>query len=185
MPRSSIPRRWRIFAEHLLREPNATWAARAAGIAEKSANRWAYKVQRDPRFVAYFGERLARAEAEAKIQTHRVLEELAIVAHSSVEDFDVDPATGAVRVKEGLPPERIRAIASVDFIETVNQRSGEVTRTAKLRLWDKVAAITNAMKHKALLVERHVVDATVTRGPGRLTDAERAEALAKLVGGGS
>lgn len=153
-----IPRRWRLFAEHLLRDPNAARAARAAGVRESNARRWASRTKGNPRFLAYFADRLAEAEHEAQLQTHRILTEVGLIAHSSIDDYEIDYDAETIRVREGVPEDRIRAIAAVTFRrKTFTSRDGdkETTVTADVRLWNKNDALTVAMKHKALLVERH------------------------------
>lgn len=157
MAKAGIPRRWRIFAEHLLRDPNATKAAIAAGAKESNARRWGCKLKQKPRFAEYFAERLAEAEEAAQIQTHRVLQELRAIAHSSIDHYEVDWEQEKVRLREGAPEDALRAIAGVKFRRFEQRhRNGEVTATitCEIKLWDKNTALTNAMKHKALLTER-------------------------------
>lgn len=182
-----ISRRWRLFAEHLLRDTNASRAARAAGLKGPDANTraWACRTRKDPVFAAYFAERLAEAEEAARLQTHRILEELALVAHSSIDDYVVDWEHERLTVREGVPPEKMRAVAGVKFrkveVHDPRTRETETTFTAEIKLWDKNTALTNAMKHKALLVERH--EHTGKDGGPIEVDAVReriAERLARL-----
>lgn len=147
-----ITRRWRLFAEELLRDPNAARAARAVGVNDKNARHWAARVKADPDFQAYYAARLAEAEAETRIQTHRVLEELAVVAFSSVDDYLVDDL-GRVTVKDGAPDGAMRAVSSIKH--RIRSTDDGTEREVELRLWDKNPALANALKRLGLVVDRH------------------------------
>lgn len=79
----------------------------------------------------------------------RVLEELKLMAFSSIDDYEV--AGGVVRVKPGVDPRAIRAIKNVRFVRTENHRTGDVDEKTVVELADKTKAVELSMRHHGLL----------------------------------
>lgn len=145
------PRRARFVAAYLSLADGAK-AVVAAGFSPKSAAVMAVRLLRDPAIAKLIAEGQAAVIAQGKITQERVLDELALLAFSSVDNYTVDD-DGRVAVRDGRKPECIRAISSIKHRVTTDAE-GVVTRTTELRLWDKPGPIKLAGRHVGLFDDR-------------------------------
>lgn len=149
----------RRFAELYVETLNAAEAAKGAGYCEKFAKQVAYKLLRQDDVKAYVSLLEQQREEGTRLRRARVLEELAAVALSNVNDFIVDDA-GNLALAPGAHPDAMKAVASVKRTVDV-AKNGTITRRVEFRLWDKNAALANALKHLGLLIERVEVKANI------------------------
>ncbi len=144
-PRVSLPPKHARFVREYLVDLNATQAALRAGYSPRTADaqgsRLLTKVE-IARAVELASEKRAQ---RTEITADRVLQELALLAFSSIEHYTVDDA-GQVMVKEDAPPGAIRAIASVKHTIRTSH-DGEVIRDVEFRLWDKPGPLKLAGQH--------------------------------------
>ena len=161
-----LSRKALCFAELLgwSQDFNATRCAREAGYGEKSARRTASDLLADPRVKAIVDGIMAQRLAESRIRPDRVLEELAAVAFSSIDDYEPIPlletmaTTGkpdalGVRAKASAAPNAMRAVKKVTLEQHENVNGRFVTEV-RLELYDKVAALAQAMKHLGMLKDK-------------------------------
>ena len=100
--------------------------------------------------IAWLQEQRA---SDLQVRRQAVLDELSMIVHSSITDYDIDPEAATVTVKPGLPPERVRAIAKAKITKRVSLVTKEVTVSIELALWDKNAGIEKMMRHLGMLTE--------------------------------
>ena len=153
-----LSKKARQFAELLgwSQDFNATRCAREAGYSEQRARKTASELLADPRVKAIVDGIMAQRLAESRIRPDRVLEELAAIAFSSIDDYTVakadQPNAGEVLEKPSAPG-AMRAVKEVTIKQWINSKSSLVTQT-KIKLHDKSGALANAMKHLGLLKEK-------------------------------
>lgn len=172
----------RFVAEYLV-DLNATQAAIRAGYSAKTAE------QQGPRLLGNAGiaQAIQKAqEVRAKrtgITQDRVLEELSLLAFSSIDHYQIDDF-GNVTVKDEAPDGAIRAVASVKKSVHIDKK-GNVTRDVELRLWDKPGPLKLAGQHVGLFTKKVELSGSLeVRGTGlehltekELADVERVAAM--------
>lgn len=159
-PEAPLSERARQFAYALgwSEDFNATAAAKSVGYKGKHVRQTAAALKRDPRVKAIVEAILEERAGETRIKAALALEELALVMKSDLSHYRIDDA-GHVRVKPSAPPGAMRAVASIKRKRReIPQGKGEapiVIYETELRLYDKNAAIGNALKHLGLLKDLH------------------------------
>ena len=123
---------------------NGSEAARMAGYSENSAGAIASENLQKPEIQARIAELRATLSERTSISAEKVLREVALVAFSDHSEYEVD-ASGKLTLREGAPPEAIRAVGKLRFKRRVGD-DYEETET-EVGLWDKVAALRSLMKH--------------------------------------
>jgi phage terminase small subunit len=150
----------RLFAERLgwSQDFNATQIAIGVGYSPRSARKTASDLLADPRVKAIVDGIMAQRLAESRIRPDRVLEELAAIAFSSIDDYEIakadQPNAGHV-IEKPAAPGAMRAVKEVTIKQWINSKFSLVTQT-KIKLHDKSGALSNAMKHLGLLKEEKV-----------------------------
>lgn len=132
------------FVLGILHDPhNITKAAKGAGYADASAHVTASQLIIDPKIahVIALGQQLR--EDRTMVSADRTLNELAIIAFSSIGHFEMDPGTGKLQMAEGIPDYMMRAVSQAEFTTTVVEVGEKVTTTfkAKIKLWSKTDAL--------------------------------------------
>ena len=101
---------------------------------------------------------IAEANQALQVRTHftqdMVLKELALLAFSSVDHFDVDD-DGRVTPTKDAPAGAMRAVSSIKR-KVFTDKDGNVTRETELKLWDKPGPLKTAGKHVGLFNEREL-----------------------------
>lgn len=133
------PKAERFCAEYLV-DLDKTKAARRAGYSASRASQTGCDLYRDARVRARI-DALAQERVEAtRIRAYVVLEELAVVAFSSIENYEIDD-DARVQVRDGAPRGAIRAVARVKRKRRVIPRGPNVDPIieveTELALWDK------------------------------------------------
>jgi phage terminase small subunit len=206
------------FVEEYLVDLNATQAAVRAGYSPKTAEQQGARLLGHARVAAEIRQgQLQRSERTA-ITQEQVLAELAKIAFSDLADV-TDWGTREVAIGfdadgKKLKPEAIGEAVVVDYIQapyvdpvnrddlpkSVRSAVAEVALTRdgfKIKMHDKVAALTKLGQHLGMFVERHqhsgpnggpiaVATIDLTAQLARLTPEERAQVRAmalKLEGG--
>jgi hypothetical protein len=137
----------------VLRDPtNYEAAARTAGY--KHASVAAAKLNKKPAVAACIalGENLR--EDRTMLTSDRTLHEFAIIAFSDITDFAIDPRTGKITTREGVPQYATRAISKVKFdCESWTDEDGHVHFRVKteLGLWNKNDALKMLAMYQKLL----------------------------------
>lgn len=94
--------------------------------------------------------------------------EVNLLAHSSVGDFEIiehDDAADEIRVRDGVPPDAIRAISSATFEKKYDPKTGRVIhRIVRIALWNKNEAILRAGKRFNAFPDRLEISAATAAG---------------------
>ena len=85
------------------------------------------------------------------LSARNVLEELAILAFSSVNDFYMDAKTQTILPRPGVDPRAVRAIETVKMRHFVNPTTGEIEMQYDLKLHSKTKALEILARHFGLL----------------------------------
>jgi len=115
---------------------------RSSGGATRYQTKLASDIRRRPHVVAVERGMRRAALFRAEIDAGQVTAELARIAFSSVNHYEVDDA-GRVQLAPGAPLDAVQAVSSVEVDETVTQtETATITRRKKrLKLHPKVAAL--------------------------------------------
>lgn len=127
------------FIEAYLRHGRAADAAREAGYTDKNA---AWKVLAKPSVRAYIDEYRSIAAERHGINADLLMQNLAAIIGLNIDDLY--HANGALKLPSEMDEKTRMAVASIE--------EGQFGR--KLKAYDKLSAITLAMKHLGLLVDR-------------------------------
>lgn len=150
---SLFPKKRRFIDEYLLDPTSIKGAARRAGYpSQVQAN----QLHSEPIIQAVLS-RAFTARAEANLVTkERIVNELAILSFSDISNFVIDPLTGSVQVKEGVPEYALRCIQSVKVKSTTKTDEDGNTYTStetEVRLWSKPTALRMLGEHLGLFLE--------------------------------
>ncbi|HXE84699.1 MAG TPA: terminase small subunit [Gemmatimonadales bacterium] len=144
------------FCDEYLIDLRADLAAVRAGYSERSAKELGYQQLKKPHIAERIAQLMQDRERRTRIKAHRVLEELATVALSSIDDYVIDD-DGRVQLAEGAPEDAMRAVSSIKRkVKTYTMRDEPVTEIeTEIRLWDKPSTLRTALQHLGALIERH------------------------------
>lgn len=160
MPRSQTrlePRQERFVAEYLI-DLSASQAAVRAGYKDKRPEQVGYRLLRIPAIAKAIQERHLASLKRAEITADRVMGELGAISFSNLRDlFDEE---GHLLPIHEMPADVTRVIASIEVV-TAMMPGGErsaVEYISKIKLWNKLDALTLLAKHFKLIVDRQVHD---------------------------
>jgi len=129
-------------------EPNAKKAALAAGYSPKAARQTGSRLLTHPQVAAALRARGAAALARLEVSEDMVLQELAAIAFSNIEDFvewDQDAGALVVKASAEIPRHLASAIESIDeqvFKSENKDGSRLYERTKrKVKLYNKLDAL--------------------------------------------
>lgn len=151
------PRQKRFVEEYLI-DLNATQAAIRAGYSAHTAEQTASRLLRNVKVQEAIAAAQQARSQRTEITQDRVLREIASLSFADIRQlFD---SNGRLRSVHELPDDVASAIASVDSYEEFagsgdeRRRIGEVR---KIKLWDKVSALTLLAKHLGMLTEKREI----------------------------
>ena len=150
------------FVDEYLSDPdrNATKAARRAGYAFSSASGTASKLLQIPHVKAAIEARQGKAADALGITEVRILQELAKIGFSNVQDFaTLTEDGGSIR---DIPREHAAAIKEITVEQTDNGKYS--TKKAKISLADKKAALIDMGKHIGMFKEKVEHSGVLTLG---------------------
>lgn len=155
---------------------NATRAAIAAGYSKNTAAQAGWEVLRNPKVAAEIGRRQKELAAQKEVNAARVVDELAKLAFANLGDFYAVNEDGQLDVDlvALADPTKSAAITQIDITERPNG-----TRTTKIRLADKRAALVDLGRHLGLF-DVDAPPATTTPEPQDGDNDVRRLALAAL-----
>ncbi|HTE46635.1 MAG TPA: terminase small subunit [Gemmatimonadaceae bacterium] len=143
------------FCEEFLVDLNRTHACIRSGHSARSARSAGCRLMKDPRILTRINELMREREETTRVKAFKVLEELAVIAFSSIDHYAIDE-NGNVTVKADAPVGAMRAVSKIRRKVKVleqNDTSTIVEYDTELTLIDKNPPITNALKHLGLLKE--------------------------------
>lgn len=147
------------FVDAYVETGSGAESCRRAGIVKRDsarAKQTARELLNVPIVAAAVAQKRAERSMRTMITTDRVLQEVAILAFSNIDDYILDEH-GNVTVREGVPEDAMRAIASVKRKERREKdENGNIVviRETELRLWDKPGSIKMAGQHMKMFTER-------------------------------
>jgi phage terminase small subunit len=175
--------RQKLFCEEYLVDLNATQAAIRAGYSAKTANKIGPKLLVNVGIQTYISELRAKRSEKTEVTAIRVIEELALIAFSNVDDYRLD-ANGHLVMKDGTRPERMRAIASKrhKVKRMGDDDPGELVE-CDIKLWDKNKALDTLCKYLGLLkAELPPIESLLSRLPNDVAQKLRPLLTANLSG---
>lgn len=146
----------RVFANEYVRDFNGARAAAVAGWSEKRAAATASELLDDPECQAEIEKVMQQREQRSRVKAFKVLDNLAPLIESNLEHYMVDER-GNVTVKADAPADAMLAVSKIKRrIRHSTKPNGEgVTEIdVEIALWDKNAALGNAMKHLGMMKDR-------------------------------
>ncbi len=139
----------------------ASEAVTTAGYKTRNPRQKGWELMRVPLVATAIAQKMQERMARTKVTQDRVLNELAIIAFSSLDQYDIDLVTGSVDVVPGAAEHAVRAVSSIECTVTKDE-DGTETRHTEIRLWDKLSALTMMAKHLGMLDARLTVECEVT-----------------------
>ncbi|MFB3855011.1 MAG: terminase small subunit [Vicinamibacterales bacterium] len=175
-PRARLTPRQRRFVQEYVVDLNATAAATRSGYSTRAARAIGCENLTKPNIARAIKAALEARAARTAVTADRVLEELALLAFSSVEDYQVTDA-GEVVLAPTARPGAMRALQSIKHRLTTRGRGddAETVREVEIRLWDKPGPLRLAGQHLGLFIERHHVEADVSFSALVLAACKKAE----------
>lgn len=150
--KAAAAERRKAFAREYIRNGrNGTQAAIAAGFAPKSADVTAAQLLGDPRVRSLIDEITASAAQISGLSLERTLQEVARLAYADPRRM-FRPDGTLIPVHE-MDDDVAATVASFEHETKVTNDEdgiGTIARVAKLKTWDKNAALEKAMKHLGL-----------------------------------
>lgn len=151
--KAAAAERRKAFAREYIRNGrNGTQAAITAGFAPKSADVTAAQLLGDPRVRSLIDEITASAAQISGLSLERTLQEVARLAYADPRRM-FRPDGTLIPVHE-MDDDVAATVASIEHeTKVTNGEDGidtTIARVAKLKTWDKNAALEKAMKHLGL-----------------------------------
>jgi phage terminase small subunit len=115
-PESGLTLKQRLFVDHFLTHLNATKAYRDAGYTATThvtARVEAHALLIHPDLRDYVSLRMHERAQRLAVTADRVLLELCVVAYARLTDYRINPDTGELEVKPGVPQEALGAVRVV------------------------------------------------------------------------
>lgn len=144
-PEKSLNPRQRAFVAEYLIDLNATQAYIRAGYAPADAGVAGHQLLNNPKIAAEVEQGKAQRLSRVNMTADTVLEEMAALAKSSLDHYDIDDR-GNVVLTDGAPRNAMAAVQSVKK-KIRHDKDGGVTYEVELRLWDKPGPLKLMGKH--------------------------------------
>jgi phage terminase small subunit len=140
------------FAQELAKGASQTDAQVAAGFAYNTGN--ATRLANRPEVKARVQELLTAGAERAEITVERVLAELAKIGFSDIRKLFTD--RGSLKRVEDLDDDAAACLSSIEVVtkHVPGGDEGEVEHVAKIKLWDKRAALVDLGKHLGMFVDK-------------------------------
>jgi phage terminase small subunit len=142
---------WLFIKEYMI-DLNASEAAKRAGYSEANAGKVGPHLANLPHVRATIERLMEERTYKVEITQQRVLHELALLAFSDVNHYDIDD-NGNIALRQGAPKHAMRAVSKIKRKVSVD-KDGNVTREVELSLWDKPNPLRLAGKHVGLFWDK-------------------------------
>lgn len=144
-------RQTRFVAEYLI-DLNATQAAIRAGYSRKTAAKIGDENLRKPDIAREIKRAMDARAARSEVTQDRVLKEIAKLAFLDIAGaFDAD---GALLPLKDMDPDVRAALAGLEIAEITNDEGIAIGRVKKIKLADKIAALTLLARHMGMLNDK-------------------------------
>ena len=172
MPRFT-PKQARFVAEYLI-DLNATRAATRAGYSARTAYSAGQRLLKDVDVAAAIRKAMDKRAARTEITADRVLQEFAKIGFSDVRR--IFTSTGQLQPPTELDDETAAAVQSVEVVtrRVPGSEDGDTERVHKIKLADKIGALTQIGRHLGMFTDKSEVDlkgglnVTIDRGDADL-----------------
>ena len=163
-PKKLTPKQARFVDEYLC-DLNATQAAARAGYSARTANEQGSRLLANVSVRFALSEAMKAREKRTHITQDRVLQELARLAFSDIRKaFKED---GTLKLPQDLDDDTAAAMAGIDTITSSVHGGDEEAplslTTKKVKIADKNAALTLAMRHLGMLNDKLQLDMPLVR----------------------
>ncbi len=149
------------FCEEYLKDLNGAAAARRTGFSPKTSHIQACKLLMKANIQKYIVKLKKRISSKAIMTREEVLEELSLLARSSIENYiEIDELTGSIRSKpfSEMPKDTVRAIQSIEENRVIKEdaKGDQVTvyDKIKFKMHPKVKALEWLGKYHTLFEEK-------------------------------
>ena len=141
------------FVEEYLIDLNGTQAAIRAGYSPKTAEVTASRLLRNVKVQVAIADAFQARNERTQVTQDMVIQELARLGFANLGDHLVwDNGGVTVTSSVGLSEDAVRAVA-----EVYEHITADGTRTIRLKLHDKLAALDKLAKHLGMFVQRQEV----------------------------
>lgn len=150
------PKQERFVHEYLV-DANGAQAAIRSGYSKKGAKEAAYDLLQEPHIKAAINELKLKQQERLEISADDILRELFTIATTNLKDaFDENGQLLPIRE---MPDSIAKAISGLDVYKDFTE-GVEIGETRRVKLWDKIQALTLLGKHLKLFADRveHVAD---------------------------
>ena len=157
--RQAVAHRRMLFVEaYIANGNNATEAAKQASYKETGAHTQGPRLLKDDEVRKILAQRQAEIAKKFALTAENVIAELSKIVHADMRKLFTED--GKLLPMDQWPEDIASAISSVEIDELFagrgNQRE-QIGFTKKLKLWDKNSALTLAMRHLGMLIDRSEV----------------------------
>lgn len=175
------PKRQRFVREYLI-DLNGTQAAIRAGYSAKTAGSIADFLLKNVDVRAAMAKAMEKRADRTEITQDRVLLEIGRLAFLDAKRFY--NRDGSLRSIHELDDDTAAAVIGIEMEEDITEVDGKTTvtgRTKKLKITDKVAALTLAARHLGMLTDKVKIDGEI--GIRQLAAQMRERAMKRRAGG--
>lgn len=177
-PHGLTDQQWAFVQEYLV-SLNATDAYRRAGYKARgrAAEASASRLLRHARVAAAIQAEKAKRAARLQLKQDAVLEEIALMTHSTIEHYQVDDY-GNLTLAPGAPANAMRAVSGLKK-RIIHSEHG-VSYEVEFKLWNKPASTRMAGEHLDIFHQQHALpDIHVHVGTARERVTHRLRTIAQ------
>jgi len=144
--------KWEMFAQEIAKGETTEKAYAKVGYVEDHANSWRLRAR--PEIKARVQELIEAGAEQAEVTIGRVISELAKIGFSDIRSLFNE--NGALKRIEDLGDDAAAALSSVEVVtrRLPGGEDAEVEHVAKIKLWDKRAALVDLGKHLGMFADR-------------------------------
>ena len=170
------PKQSRFIEEYLI-DLNGKQAAIRAGYSAKTAEAQAARLLRYVKVQQALQTAIEARTKRTEITADRVMVKLARIAFANMRDYW--PKEGETLDLHRLDQDRTAAVEELTVVETV--RGGVLHRRTRLKMHDKLAALTNLARHLGMFSNQRVAEGSIEHRVMRMTPAERVVCAEQLL----
>lgn len=147
VPGFRLTAKQRLFVQEYLVDLNATQAAIRAGYSAKTAEQQGSRLLQHPNVKAAIEEAMAARVKRIEVTANSVVAELARIGFADIRRM-FSP-NGSLLPIQDLDDDTAAAIASIEVVtrKVPGGEEAEVEHVAKVKVWDKRAALVDLGKH--------------------------------------
>src|SRR6516162_6156611 len=165
------------FVQEFLIDLIGKRASLRAGSASRSAEVQASRMLRNAKVQKALEAAMQARSRRTEVSSDQVLEELAKIAFANFRDYW--PKEGETLDLHRLDRDRTAAVEELTVVETV--RGGVLHRRTRLKMHDKLAALTNLARHLGMFADQRVAEGSMEHRVMRMTPAERVVCAEQLL----